>query len=724
MNFETRNRSQFIHAVFEFTDGALQPELGTEELIKLDGVRGIAFQACTFRNTVADVPETALLGHGIHAYGSRFVVTSACPTPGTPCTEAERVPSSFTGLDHGVHALGAPTNSMFTVEWSHFSNTICGVYASGITGFTVRNNDFEMTERSITYTGVEDIRFGSKPRGIFTTETFGFKIHDNHVHSAQANPVLPAEAIVVGYSRDHNDKVWKNTATNLSTGFVGEGVCASTEPGGYSGTIGLQILCNNCGNVDRNLYSRKIEDQQDAEQHTIRTIQGSAGRGADNTLDGWGGETEKWDIYVDTDHPITYYYRTGTGLFPEHVSDLLLPAGIPWGMSSECTPHLISVDPGVVGVAGMMVSARTDYGNTRYLYEALIDGGNTDAVVEEIVSAWPQDIWDLRDYLLSKSPYLSTEALMNLVDKPGVPDGIKAEVCIANPDATQKEGFLNWAEHEANYPLPAHLIASIAASWDTRTYRSTLEAQLGNHHARMTEAANELLDIYATRDSTGVENDSLRWVWQQIPTVAARYAEALLRIQADDFSGAQALMDDLDEDHRLSAAEETERTRMSSLIADLLNLAQQARDVRQLDAGEIAAWETLIQNQYDRPATWISNMLCFHYGICRSPLTGGESEPKSLQRDGKDATSTDRRSFKLQPNPASTFVALNYTLKASETSGSVRVIDANGRTLATDKLSGSIGHVVLDTRTWAKGVYAVQCSVSGAIVHAERLVIQ
>ncbi|MBK9147948.1 MAG: right-handed parallel beta-helix repeat-containing protein [Flavobacteriales bacterium] len=234
MQFETRNRSQFVHAVFEFTEGALQAELGTEELIKLDGVRGIAFQACTFRNTIANVPETHLLGHGLHTYGSRFVVTDACPTPGTPCTAAERVPTSFTGLDHGVHALGAPTNSMFTLENSSFSNTICGVYASGITGFTVRNNDFEITDRAIAFTHpTEEFWFGM-PRGIYTYESFGFKLHDNVVHSEQANPVLPAEAIVVGYSRDHNDKIWKNTATNLSTGFVGEGVCASTEPGGYS----------------------------------------------------------------------------------------------------------------------------------------------------------------------------------------------------------------------------------------------------------------------------------------------------------------------------------------------------------------------------------------------------------------------------------------------------------------------------------------------------------
>lgn len=81
--------------------------------------------------------------------------------------------------------------------------------------------------------------------------------------SADCHAACCAEAIVVGYSRDHNDKVRKNTATNLSTGFVGEGVCASTEPGGYSAIIGLQKYCNANSNVSTNLYTRKITGEDD-----------------------------------------------------------------------------------------------------------------------------------------------------------------------------------------------------------------------------------------------------------------------------------------------------------------------------------------------------------------------------------------------------------------------------------------------------------------------------
>jgi hypothetical protein len=36
-------------------------------------------------------------------------------------------------------------------------------------------------------------------------------------------------------------------------------------------------------------------------------------------------------------------------------------------------------------------------GNTRYLYDQLIDGGSTDATVQEIEESWPEDAWHLHD---------------------------------------------------------------------------------------------------------------------------------------------------------------------------------------------------------------------------------------------------------------------------------------------------------------------------------------
>jgi hypothetical protein len=73
-------------------------------------------------------------------------------------------------------------------------------------------------------------------------------------------------------------------------------------------------------------------------------------------------------------------------------------------------------------------AARTEYGNTRYLQKQLNDEGNTNEVVQDIMDAWPQDMWDLRAYLLARSPYLSVDALWRPVNKQGVPYAINAEI--------------------------------------------------------------------------------------------------------------------------------------------------------------------------------------------------------------------------------------------------------------------------------------------------------
>ncbi|MFN3875115.1 MAG: hypothetical protein ACK4L7_04295, partial [Flavobacteriales bacterium] len=170
-----------------------------------------------------------------------------------------------------------------------------------------------------------------------------------------------------------------------------------------------------------------------------------------------------------------------------------------------------------------MQAHKLAYGNSRYLYQQLIDGGNTDEVVTEITDAWPQDYLDLRAYLLSRSPYLSVEALMQAMEKTGFPDAIRAEVCIANPDATQKEGFIKWLEFDCSQPLPTYLINNIKESWDTKTFRTDLEASIAGHHAAMSWAAANLVAWHAFSGAANA-NDDMRAAWQEVRTPAARYA--------------------------------------------------------------------------------------------------------------------------------------------------------------------------------------------------------
>lgn len=268
--------------------------------------------------------------------------------------------------------------------------------------------------------------------------------------------------------------------------------------------------------------------------------------------------------------------------------------------------------------------------------------------------------WDLRASLLARSPFLSVDALMALVDRPNVPDAIKAEICLANPEATQQRGFLEWAGTSSLHPLPPYILASIAASWRTPTYRAELEEQLADAHFAMTQATHRLLAHHLAGTATP---DSVRWVWQQLRTNAARYAEAGLLMSMEDHAGALAVLQAMAQERPLREMEEAERGRMAAYIEVLQAAANDERDAYQLDTAEVQALIALVGDHYDRPAVWASNLLCAAYGHCRAPYTGGGGEmgPKRHQ-PRKEPPAPAASALQLHPNPASHWVAMNYHL--------------------------------------------------------------
>lgn len=445
---------------------------------RLDRVNGIQFRQCTFKNAVADAyyasganPLGSIrLGYGIESYESEFKVWPGCTSivgVGQDCPAANVLPTVFEGLDHGIHALGGP-NALrnFTVDRATFTKNICGVYSSGVIGFVAKRSSFSFGNRNVPLTNpFENPLWFGYHRGLYSYNGYGFTVDDNSFTKAAGSPSdRKTEGVVIGYSKDHNVYVFRNTGSNLMEGFVGEGVCASLTAG-YTPVIGLQFKCNTNQNNDRNLLSRKANDVTGPAQstHTIRSNQGEATHPMDNLFDGWDGTGDKWDFRVKTDYsPISYWHRnSGVDPYVPQVSSIPQIAALNYLMNPQqvasipnnnCTfkvPRLSPLLPDGIVTSTLRDFVETEklaYGTTRYLYEQLLDGGSTDEVVAEITSAWPQDAWDLRAYLLSKSPYLTTGVLKDLNAQNKLPQAMFVEVCIANPDATKAEGFTKWLE--------------------------------------------------------------------------------------------------------------------------------------------------------------------------------------------------------------------------------------------------------------------------------------
>ena len=371
-----------------------------------------------------------------------------------------------------------------------------------------------------------------------------------------------------------------------------------------------------------------------------------------------------------------------------------------------------------------LVASKLEYGNIRYIYDQLIDGGSTDNVVQEITSTWTAQMWALRSSLLANSPYLSVGALMELVKEPDVPLAIKAEVLVANPDATMSPGFLSWAQEQAVPPLPAYIINSVVASWRTSTYRTVLEGQMADKHTTMTQAANGLIHLFH-QDTVEPTADTLLWVWRQLPTNAARFAEASLLVAKGDLNSAYTLVQAMSVDDQLPALALAERTNMLTYIGVLRDAENGGRDAYELNSTERSLLSNLVADHYDRPSGWAANLLCAAYGNCRPPNTGGGRTTHAMVPHTLSPTeAAPTPSFTLQPNPASTWCAVSFQGLTDHTVAELLLEDASGRTIQRAMARGAQGQVLFDTRGLAPGVYLMRLSGSAMSPSAQRLVVQ
>ena len=423
---------------------------------------------------------------------------------------------------------------------------------------------------------------------------------------------------------------------------------------------------------------------------------------------------------------VNYWYSNGPRLRPEDIT----PGWISRTLTSNANSCLSNfselhglkmTEAQVAQTHTDQDAARTAYVNTAYVYNGLLDGGNTDQLVQEVQESWPQEAWDLRNSLMGKSPFLSTEVLVEMMRKNILPLAMVQEICLANPEATKKDDFVKWAEYEAPNPLPAYMIDQIAASWEPKTFRMELESTMGQHHADMTTAGDRLQAHFRLQEE-GPELDQVLAIWQGEPSYAARYAEVQQYIRRNDFAHARNVLAELDAQYKMLEERVEERDRTLSFLDRLEALHQGGRTVMQMNGTEVADLEAFATGRDDQPAGWARNILCFGYDICLEGPENGESGIKRFQPvPGPEAATPLLR---LTPNPATVVVNIAHHLLGELKEAHIRISDARGRELERLRVKGSPGQLVWDTRNTPAGVYTVELFNGGERLATERSVIQ
>lgn len=691
-------------------------------------VDGIGFRACTMQNaqsTPGTIWQSSKLGKGIISIDASYTVTGKCTVLlpyGTPCPEANMDRGSMIGLDHGIHAMDGGTGRGFTADNLRFENNVVGAYGSGVP-MTVTRNQFVLGDREVALDEPVEWEFQDEGfhRGISTQQSQSFRIEENTFHRANSSVSVGNTAIVIENSRANNTQVYKNHAYDVDIGYVGEGACLD---GTQSSTVGHQFLCNTNNANGKNFLVR--DETSPSWEDCIRTQQGSNATPAGNTFVQETGVMDASDYKNETQWVMNYWHAGG-GSQPLDVTPGWVGVTLATG-TNNCPSRFNNREVKLTGalvsqLRGELDAAKSAYINSAFVYNSLLDGGNTDAVVQEVQESWPQDAWDLRNYLLSRSPYLSTEVLVEMMTKNTLPQAMVLEVCLANPEATKKDGFVKWAEYEAPSPLPSYMIDMIAGSWEPKTFRMQLEAEMGQHHADMTVAA-ELLQASFRVEEDSIPVASMLEVWRAMPNYGARYSEAQVHLRKGDFAAAKAVMDSLSAKYPMKGDREAERDRTLWYIDQLEALGNAGRSIMQLDSGEVAQWTAFAETAADIPGTWARNVLCFGYDICLAEPGGAAGGNKALRPVSPAAAAHAQPVLTVQPNPASTWVAIGYQLTGELKNAHARILDAAGREVGSLPLNALTGQQVWDTRRVPAGVYSVELYNAGSRLDTQRVVVQ
>lgn len=723
------NNSYFRYAHFKVDDD-YRGGYDFHDHVSMWKVDGIQFRACTFENAQTNVPVSTQLGRGIFSIDANYTVGGNCtvtfPNCCPPCPPENLDKGAFIGLGHGIDARDGGSGRGFTVQDCRFVNNVVGVYTDGLSTFTVAKNDFILGDRNVTLDGVVDGNFQeANHRGVSTQLSSGFRIEENTFNRSANVTAEGVTAIVIENSREHNTQAYKNDAFDMDEGYIGEGRCMDFM---QASAIGHQFLCNTNNGNDQNFRVRKDDDGSATNLHSIRTQQGSDASPAGNTFDqDMGGPLES-DYKNETGWVINYWYNNAGQQEPMDYTPgwfgKTLAAGTN-GCPSKLSGKEVKMTPGLQEqVDAELQTAKAAYASTAYVFNNLLDGGNTDAVVEEIQQSWPSEAWELRQYLLSKSPYLSTEALKEMILKNILPQAMVLEICLANPEATKKEDFVKWVEFEAPNPLPSYMIDLIAGSWAPKTFRMQLEAQMGQHHADMSAAADILLDALRS-DEEAVHATEPVAVWQQLPNYGARFGELAARLRLNDFAGARTLLNSVPNNYPMKGDRSAEVSRALWYVDQLEALHNEGREVAQLTEAEVAQWQTFALAAGDMPGTWAANVLCFFHEVCIGRGGGPTLGNKSLRPTvPADATAQPAPALALLPNPASTWVTVAYELTGTVENAHARIVDARGRQVASFTIAANQGQQVWDTRQVPAGVYSVELFNSGQRLETKRLVVQ
>lgn len=668
-------------------------------------VRGVGFFGCDFQ--FHDNVHSSPWPMGLHAYDAGFKLKGANPLYLNPCYGYYN--SAFDGFYKAVVIVNDGSVSLrpVTVQSTNFTDNSFGVFSVNTDFVTVINSSFEIGQDSTICAA-----------GIFAESTPNFTIEQDTFALASYYP-YETYGIVIKNSKSQN-QIYMNSfeglyCANLSVGRNNTWMLPRSTSDAKADILGLEYRCNE--NID-NRCDFYVLGGNNIYRLGIQTNQGTTDLPANNTF----SSGNRFNFINHGNYGINYFYSSSQQQgFPT------VKLGVTTTLAKDtinCRPHYgcggISYNDTLTPVLSdtQRLQRETDYYEAYSAFKAiqtayynLIDGGDTEGEIGDIRSATPSDLWALRAQLLGHSPYLTDDVLINMLGRDDVfPQSVLFEILASNPDELKSDSLMNFLQNKDN-PLPNYMIDLLRLVGEGTTARTAMEAQMARYSQTFRLAAGDM--VRSILNDTVVNKTALvGWLGNMRDLESDREIISLY-LEEGDTTRAFALANMLPSIYGLTESDLAEHYDYIALLNLYKGLLVKGRNVAQLDSTERVSVEHLADYSTGKPHAMaraiLEGVYGYRYDDCPSGVDlnypergiGNMWDVPSNEELGK----ADGFVVEVSPNPANTWVAIDYTLPEGATKARVKISNILGTTVATCDLQGKETQRVIDLRGLASGIY-------------------
>jgi hypothetical protein len=657
------------------------------------------------------------MGKGINSLDANYVVKPYCdsyaPYPYT-CPANDLKKSTFNGLFYGIFATNSATQNSITVSQCDFISNIYGVNLDKVNQARMLQSTFHIGGNP----AVNELNH----YGIATVNSTGYRIEENTFTGTGTASITTFGVNLFNCGIETNE-VYKNSFTNLNYGAVA--IAVNRNP--QNNFEGLQFFCNSNNNSGVGVdITSDIGSLPNPENHGIRDYQGDLSHAAGNIFSQQNPIVES-DLKNLTQNPFRYYHSGGTQEPLDYTAGRVFP--VYDADPNSCASKLAVNDPAEPMPPGELDAIKqglneneSAYRNLYYVYNQLLDGGNKDALINEIQMSWPEDAWQLRSELLSHSPFLSREVLESASDKNILPHAMLLEICLSNPDGAKSETFLEHLEYEIPNPLPDYMIQLIRNARDSITTRTNLELAMAGYLSTASFQSNILINAFKS-DSSQFNPDSTTRFLRKRYRLPSYFQMIDLVAENISISAAGDSLLLLPSYFDLNSIEIESYNNFTTWLNFRETVANSNRSLMQLDSTEVAYLIGLGEAWTDFTGSAIRNLLCFGYHYCiPTDISGsGSSYRPSLSIQ---SASTTIDIVKIYPNPANTYLTFKYEFTKSDFPANLTITDANGKIRSREMLNLDRDEFLIDTRAFTNGVYFYEVSGSKGIIQSGKIAIK